>query len=186
MKRITKCRECAAATKAEFGPYIRMGDSETPCSCGAKAIIWQLAHWYRKPDTFALEQMRATRRDAVELLTKAVAFLKSGWVQGHYALDRTGQQCSDESPDACAFCLGGAMHRAVGVMTRERYPSNVSTHSWDFRKRTELRARQAVTEVIREQGEYRTIARFNDHPSTTLEQIIEVLRSATTNLAAGA
>ena len=53
-----------------------------------------------------------TERDTVWVLRKARALVKRGWVRDKWAKDAAGRVVHYDSPEACAFCLLGAIFRA--------------------------------------------------------------------------
>ena len=52
----------------------------------------------------------------VETLIAARAKLATGWVKGAYALNAKGIDVAPESPDACRWCISGAV---LAVMPRD-------------------------------------------------------------------
>lgn len=54
----------------------------------------------------------STHLQAVVLLSAARRYIKRGWCRTAPALDAAGQMVSARSPEACAWCLLGALGRA--------------------------------------------------------------------------
>ena len=47
------------------------------------------------------------------------ALLEGGWCRGSFAMDDSGKKENPDSPDACRFCLVGAVLRVCRSGTRE-------------------------------------------------------------------
>ena len=57
---------------------------------------------------------------AADLLERAAAVLYRGWCQRELARDARGKKVMPEAPEACAWCMAGAIFRAryeLGVQT---------------------------------------------------------------------
>lgn len=84
---------------------------------------------------------------AYELLAKPEA-----WIKGRIAVDRYGNPVSESDPQACRFCLVGAI-----------------CHCYDG-----IEYGQAINKL--ENAVRSGIATFNDSPSTTHNMVVELLR----------
>lgn len=87
-------------------------------------------------------------KGAREILTPAGA-----WCQQFAARDSKGRPAMTSSPDACSFCLIGAIHRAAGEGTSRAFEAEAYT-------RQEIDA---------------SIVQWNDYPLRTQEQVLSVL-----------
>ncbi len=101
-----------------------------------------------------------------KVLTKAIELLdKYEWTQKTYARDARGEVVDTWSEDACSFC-------ALGFIGRARYELNdVENHGLEFA--TEHLVEDALPEEF-----HHNIAVFNDHHSTTKQDIIDLFRKA--------
>lgn len=106
---------------------------------------------------------------AVEVLTKARALIEKGWTQGTNARQKNNRETSPQSKTACKFC-------AIGAMVRE---ANLESLFSRDRRSLATRLDHALAKVHPEfipdeDNSLRAIAQFNDLPTTTKEQILEV------------
>ena len=88
-----------------------------------------------------------------EVYNKAADIVEKGWTQGDYARDESGRGCGIESSDAVSWCISGALSLAQG-------PYNFD----DYSKLAALL------------GLYQSLPKYNDHPSRTQEEVVELLR----------
>ena len=75
---------------------------------------------------------------------------KNGWTQRAIARDKNGKSINMSSPNACSFCLGGAMIK-IGADEAYRF----------------------LTQLLSKRGS--TIPHFNDEPGRTKEDILNFL-----------
>lgn len=101
-----------------------------------------------------------------KVLTKALELLdKYEWTQKTYARDARGEVVDTWSEDACSFC-------ALGFIGRARFELS-KTKNLEL----EFIAENLVQDALPE-GFYHNIAAFNDCPSTTKQDIIDLFRKA--------
>ena len=98
-----------------------------------------------------------------QILTEAYALIERGWVQGWDARNRYGKMVQALTPDACAWCLTGALTKAA-------------THL-HLREEDRQRAYELVAAAL-PTGESRFVVVFNDSPGRTKEQVLAVLDDA--------
>ena len=60
-----------------------------------------------------------TRANCVKILVKARYLLAKGWTQRAYARDRNGRSVPCNAPEACSWCLAGALDLAGREATHE-------------------------------------------------------------------
>lgn len=87
--------------------------------------------------------------------------IKKGWIKGRLAIDNQGSYCSPIDPRACGWCTVGAIRKCF----------NNDGYCDAFYK--------LLFEKIRNKyNKYSDIEEFNDAPSRTKEEVIEVLEEA--------
>lgn len=62
---------------------------------------------------------------AADILERAAAMLRRGWCRGVLARDAHGEAVMPEAPEACAWCMAGAVFRAryeLGVQHMDSAP----------------------------------------------------------------
>ena len=91
----------------------------------------------------------------VQKLTETKSKLQAGWTQHTYARNEKGEIVHSHSPDACSFCMIGAM-RATGA--------------WESHE-----AFCRVHEAIGGAGFQGTIPDFNDRPEATQDEVVAVI-----------
>lgn len=89
----------------------------------------------------------------IDILREARALIAKGWAQGAFARDKCGSKVLHYSPDACAWCLSGALRAAWGGS--EEY----------------LHARNFVVAVIGAS----CLPTWNDAPDRTKEDVLAAL-----------
>ena len=94
----------------------------------------------------------------VQSLIDTKSKLQAGWTQLTYARNKEGEAVPVRAPDACSFCIMGAM-RAAGA--------------WDH-----YEAFCFVREAIGETGVQGTIPEFNDRPEATQDEVVAVIDRA--------
>jgi hypothetical protein len=85
------------------------------------------------------------------------------WTKNHSALKADGVPVDPQNPEACAWCLSGAL---------DAMKINGSADPAGFYK-----AHKTITQVITDRG-FSSIPSFNDAHDTTLEDVQEVLEEA--------
>jgi len=80
------------------------------------------------------------------------------WTKGFYAKDAEGHPVETYHPDACSFCLVGAV-LVCGPSSSERNTIMKALY-------------QALT------GSYGEVPKFNDDPETTFEDIVSLVKEA--------
>lgn len=101
-----------------------------------------------------------TFRAAREILTT------KGWSQGEFARDASRRPCLPPSPEACSFCLIGAVWRALADQGQAR-PGR--------RRHAEVTLEQFIPEPDAARG-YDNIPAFNDQ--STIEDVLALLDNA--------
>lgn len=84
---------------------------------------------------------------------------RTKWTQGCAARDEKGNQAYIESKDAVCFCLVGALDRCYGRMTEERFL-----------------AANKIKERVKAKNGYATIPEYNDAPTRTYEQVLQLVK----------
>lgn len=82
---------------------------------------------------------------------------ESKWHKGDLAVNSKGVDVSPDDPDACKFCLLGALKKAYGD-NEEEYPKKLSN--------------------LYEANNFEGIIGFNDHPSTTFADVMALVEKA--------
>ena len=105
--------------------------------------------------------MAAKPATALELLSDPTK-----WIKGSYAHDKDGHLVSPSRPEACSWCLEGALVAVYGYGGMLDRESTV--------------AAALPEEIMREWtvGSKRLVPFFNDHPKTTHAMVLEVLQKA--------
>jgi hypothetical protein len=90
------------------------------------------------------------------------------WTIGHYAVNNNGDPTLPESPTACKWCISGALLKVMNT-------GNVLAP--EFRRMSSIIIR-LYPERIKDDhhGFPNTIAYFNDHPATTFEDVVKVIK----------
>lgn len=128
-----------------------------------------------------------TVREGLEIVRELIA---SGWTRGREAAYESGSECEPTSPNACKFCLTGAIERAVRGPAPA--PSKASAWRWSpvsrskWRLTRALRARLA-TEIKRGRTldtmrPATSIIYFNDERARSKEQVLAVIDAAIASL----
>ena len=92
-----------------------------------------------------------------QTLIDARALIEKGWTQGYLAANPKGKQVPPEDPEACAFCM-------IGAMVRASHDSEVSLNE----------LRRAKTQL----HGFGSLADFNDTTGRTKAEILEVFDRA--------
>lgn len=100
------------------------------------------------------------------VVTKAIELTeKYGWNKHDYAQDKDGNYTDTFGEEACTFCALGFLGRAKHELGEdENYGLNID-------------AEQLVAQFVPE-AFCGNIAAFNDHPSTTKQDIIDLFKKA--------
>ncbi len=110
------------------------------------------------PDLGVLEGL--DRERVLQVLTTAREYLERGWIQGVAARSITGEPCSHSDPNACRWCLTGAVSRAAFTNKwQDCYPY--------------LTAIISLLASSREDA--RWVCVWNDQPGRTQEEVIELV-----------
>jgi TolB-like protein len=91
-------------------------------------------------------------------LTEARKLLEKGWTQNAYARNANGVAVDEENPNACSFCVRGALNRAhaslethllVGRVVKER-TGGLWVHLWnDAPGRTREEVLAMIDEILK-------------------------------------
>jgi hypothetical protein len=114
----------------------------------------------------AVEPPTIDRKAVFELAARLV---ESGWCQNQSALDSAGEPVRWESDVACSFCAGGAIARALKVLTDYWTPF---AHS------------QSITwaqDALKAAGVTTGLPKWNDAPGRTKDEVAAMLRRAGEN-----
>lgn len=112
---------------------------------------------HESPDGPTHAQLRAC-------LQGARALIKIGWTKGTWARDRAGRAVMEDDPEACCWCLSGALREAGGRIN-------------GLMSRTTV---EALVRISREVGE--PIAHWNDDHDRRVEEVLSVLDRAIASL----
>ena len=112
---------------------------------------------YRAGQRNFQDNVTATLRDASHLVRK-------GWVQGVFARNERGSEVPPLNPDACQFCMGGAIWRAASTVG-----------DLAIRQQLEVAARAQVLRAITPGS---SISGWNDDKRRTKPEVVEALRNA--------
>ena len=127
--------------------------------------------------------MSAYRNTVVKILRRTRDLIKeeSSWIKGFPAVDKSGNDVKPTDPEACRWCLTGAVTYALheGIVD-----GNVITNSlWStFTLRGSVYRK--IADVLREENSKRLdlsgfnsqgIVGFNDYPETTHSEILDLL-----------
>lgn len=93
-----------------------------------------------------------------KLFHEVEALIRHGWCQGTSARNKEGTPVFAHHPDACQWCLSGAISKAAAA-----YPIPI-----------EADAVQALSAVTK-----RAIISWNDTPGRTVEEVLQVIQKAT-------
>lgn len=107
---------------------------------------------------------------AKEVFLKVKARIEQGWTQHAFARDKDGKSCFEQSDDACTWCISGALSREY-YSTEHRFDNPTYTRTDDAIRNalyTYLPAHSSVSEI-------RNHVSFNDHPSTTKQDMLNYL-----------
>lgn len=109
----------------------------------------------------------------VELYDKAIEIVRSGWTQGHSAIDAAGEAVRIDSPDAVRFCWGGSLNRAYHVITgQELYQhDNGDDGLLD-------RAYELGNDTVDRETRFDSLTGFNDREGRTVDEVIAMMEKA--------
>lgn len=96
------------------------------------------------------------------LLRAKEILLTKGWAKGFYARDSDNRACSVYNPEACKYCLLGAIHVATSEITFDQ-PYSVT------------RDLVGNTVTLLESKLHTIVPTFNDDPNTTLESVVSFI-----------
>lgn len=113
------------------------------------------------------EKFQITNKEVAKQLEKARFFLQKGWCQGSYAKDSMGNSVPEHAPEACQWCLQGAINatsqaESIGGVYLVKEDARVS-----------FTRRLARHELERQSGDYVIV--FNDQRAQTSQDVIEIL-----------
>jgi len=99
------------------------------------------------------------------ILKEVRDLIERGWTQGTFARTEDGMQCDPEDEDAASWALDGAICGALSELTPQSFH--------------EERLRIAQILISAASGvEIKNLARFNDAPDRTREEILAVIDRA--------
>jgi len=111
-----------------------------------------------------------------EIIKKAIELLETkGWTQGAYARNAEGAPIYRMEPEACSFCLSGALSRAYMEMN-ENHDDEVDPFYEEFRN-----TRIGIIDIIRKKYGADQIITFNDDDGRTKEEVVGLLKEALNN-----
>ena len=110
------------------------------------------------------------RGQALAVLKRAAEILNNGdWTQGSNARRKDGTECSVIADDACAWCLVGALHRAIFEVCTER-------RNTTDRQLLERRVYAAVHAVL--PPWWSSVEGYNDLRGRTKSEVLRVVATA--------
>ena len=124
-----------------------------------------------------------TLKLAAQIAAAAADLVDRGWAQRALARDRRGRSVASCDPDACAWCLTGALEAACeGDASDPCWPvllDSIARHThvaWALETQVDVRTglRTAATKL----------AAWNDSPERTAADVADALRGASAELAA--
>lgn len=107
-------------------------------------------------------------RKSIELLQE------KDWCQGELARDKNGNMVYLGSSDAVAYCMLGAMHRAVGRTSRPNDPRDPTGRAFEAMKKHPKINASPIGTTVKYGGN--VVAVWNDDPSRTKDEVIEVFQ----------
>lgn len=115
-------------------------------------------------------------------LARAQEILARGWTRKTFARNAAGKPTTTEDPEAAAFCLSGAVDKAVN----EAVPviPGLRHESIDKRMDLERRVRGALIDELRARGTDEPIAAWNDRWYRLRRQVVGLVRAARARAAA--
>lgn len=101
----------------------------------------------------------------LELLKSMRGKIATGWTQGCSARNRQGNPVVPSSPEACQWCLLGA----VTAMESAHYRTTVEqrTNVW-----------RIINQLLENRNELQMPSAFNDNPARTQREVLELLDEA--------
>lgn len=99
------------------------------------------------------------KTEVIRVLDEAKQLIiEKGWAQGYYAKDAEGRLVDTMDPEACSFCIAGAISRV--------------------QRRSSHRTRTAVFDAVRAVTPNEDIAAYNDAWGRTKEEVIDLFDQA--------
>lgn len=97
----------------------------------------------------------------LQILTGMRDLIARGWVQGPWAVDKEGNSCRHDHPDAVAWCIAGASYRFF----------EIDVVTW-------IRARQRIDDLLPEFHSVSPAVTFNEVPRRTQAEVLALLDRA--------
>jgi hypothetical protein len=111
----------------------------------------------------------------IYLTAKALLATKEQWTQGNYAVRADQEGVDLDDPEACAFCLHGALLKAANPIPNPVSPYTIYNTIYDV---IEKQIYNTIYDVVGKQFGRCNLATFNDAKETTYEDVIRVLDEA--------
>lgn len=104
----------------------------------------------------------------LDYLIEAKSFIEKGWCRRAFAMDTKGNHVSINNPNVVAYCVRGAIYKAVD------YWVGISTQ---VNEQKYVKAEQCFDYLRRALGEDKLI-RWNDDPNNTHQKVITAFNDA--------
>ncbi|WNM70269.1 hypothetical protein [Myxococcus phage Mx1] len=120
-----------------------------------------------------------------QFLENTKSYIEKGWAQNHYSYDKDGFIVRPEMEDAVCWCIRGALYRANfdanadPDMTNYPYSSLKSNPNAD----SHAGAIAALATHLRKSDPFfSNLARWNDKPGRTKEEVVDLFQKAIDSL----
>lgn len=106
---------------------------------------------------------------ALKVLRKARDALAKGWTQGHWALNKNGDEVESISPEACFFCTIGAVDHALGNASEAIFCEVFEIQNFLV---------SSLPDSCKRREDSDDLIDYNDHPDTTHEDVLALFDRA--------
>ena len=117
--------------------------------------------------------MEITEQEIQGVFNRTLEYIKQGWTKHTMAINVDGDYTDFDAPDACNWCLEGALHLAVKECGNEIDTSSIylSCHSRIVAVINDLYPKRFPSDI-------ETLAIFNDNAEITKELVVDVVKRA--------